>query len=265
MKGEIVNIYNVNTTIHNECFWLKNPADLFINFYCIFPLRNMSIGAKYNSLTRLLIIVCLVVWLCDIKEWIYILTVGILLIAMLYFNAEINEEDKCNAPFLELDEKVKREYYDNGEEGTTNQTDIRKIVVFDENGITPISYILENDESNLRASSFEPVSGKQGDDPMNWIQGGDDQFKNNPVMNATNRYDDFYTNFEPQLTDTTFVPQTEMLPSDAQSIIGHSDGMWAARANFMNSFTENRNKEQEMYVREKRHYLANPYSFGKVF
>lgn len=65
-------------------FWIENISNLFCSFE-IFPMKEMTIEEQMNSLTRVVIIIFLVLFLIDYKYDFLFFTVAILLIIFLYY------------------------------------------------------------------------------------------------------------------------------------------------------------------------------------
>src|SRR3972149_3803431 len=63
----------------NKQFWLNDPAELFRNF-TIIPTENMPYPERLNTLTRLLLLVVLGLYLAGQKHYWLVLVVGLLLI-----------------------------------------------------------------------------------------------------------------------------------------------------------------------------------------
>lgn len=67
-----------------ETFWLENPMSLFSEFRVI-PHEGLSTASQMNSLSRLVIIVSLVLYLIGYKESILFLLIALMLIIILYY------------------------------------------------------------------------------------------------------------------------------------------------------------------------------------
>ena len=73
-----------------EVFWVEAPTDLFRSLTLI-PTTSQTTEERFNTLTRLVIVISLVLCLFRIKWWFAFLIVGILLLAIIYYNT-VNRE-----------------------------------------------------------------------------------------------------------------------------------------------------------------------------
>jgi hypothetical protein len=65
----------------DEVFWVERPADLLE-----LPTPNRSDVAVYNDATKLVIIAAIVLAVLKVRAWIVVLTVGLLVIVVAYYN-----------------------------------------------------------------------------------------------------------------------------------------------------------------------------------
>ena len=84
-----MNQFNVDSIdkdmIYSEPFWLNNPIVLFKNLDFI-PRKNMTQAQRLNALTRLLILICLLMYYYDIDGYQTVFFVGLLFILLLRHN-----------------------------------------------------------------------------------------------------------------------------------------------------------------------------------
>lgn len=82
----------------DEIVWIERPQNLIRDFR-IFPPEDAEFGSKINSLTRLLIVICVILALFKWKYWYVVLIVGLLIIMNVYLVR--NEEIKPNSKLRE--------------------------------------------------------------------------------------------------------------------------------------------------------------------
>jgi hypothetical protein len=69
--------------MNTEKFWLKDPKSLFCNMNLL-PSGSNTISSNLNALTRLLLIITFVMYLCNYDNYLTILILGLLLIIIMY-------------------------------------------------------------------------------------------------------------------------------------------------------------------------------------
>jgi hypothetical protein len=69
---------------HSEKFWIENPADIFSNVN-IFPSNNMTDEQKYNSITRLIILIAIFLYILGWKSTSIFFFLSIILIVFVYY------------------------------------------------------------------------------------------------------------------------------------------------------------------------------------
>lgn len=72
------------TSISREKFWLEEPIWLLQQMTLI-PQCGMSPAARLNALTRLILVITLILYLCCFGQWWLFLLLGLLLVIILYY------------------------------------------------------------------------------------------------------------------------------------------------------------------------------------
>lgn len=73
-----------------EKFWVEDPCVLLSNLR-VFPMREMTRDEKLNALTRLALLITLVMYAMEYKQWINFLLISLLVVVILKYSG-----DNCN-------------------------------------------------------------------------------------------------------------------------------------------------------------------------
>ena len=80
-----------------ERFWLEEPLSL-LRSATIIPYCGMTISARLNALTRLVLLISLILWLFCFRQWWLFLFLGLLMIIILYY---LDQQTRDNVSFVE--------------------------------------------------------------------------------------------------------------------------------------------------------------------
>lgn len=74
-------------------FWLEDFGELFKNS-TIFPNSSMTEVERLNSMTRLILVITLILYLLRIKSWLIFLIFGLILVIFLYYTSNIQKSQR---------------------------------------------------------------------------------------------------------------------------------------------------------------------------
>lgn len=85
-----------------ERFWLEEPAAL-LKSTIIIPECGMTVAARLNALTRLILLITLLLWIFCVARWWLFLLFGLLLVVILFYlesNRRLPEISQQNQGYL---------------------------------------------------------------------------------------------------------------------------------------------------------------------
>jgi hypothetical protein len=68
----------------DNTFWIDNPLILFNNFEVI-PQPNMSAARRFNAMTRIIIVIAAIMFICKFPAWYIFLGLALIVIIILWF------------------------------------------------------------------------------------------------------------------------------------------------------------------------------------
>jgi hypothetical protein len=83
-------------------FWGKDPCSLFSNL-SIIPCPEMSKDEKLNSITRLVLLICLVLYFMEYKNWLVILVISLSIILLVYVTSKNREGFTLTPTYTDTD------------------------------------------------------------------------------------------------------------------------------------------------------------------
>ncbi len=83
-------------------FWGKDPCALFSSL-SIIPCPEMTKDEKLNSLTRLVLLVCLILYFLEYKNWITILIISLAVILLIYVTSKNREGFTLTPTYTDTD------------------------------------------------------------------------------------------------------------------------------------------------------------------
>lgn len=147
-------------------FWLEDVRELYKNnnFLLIFPLGNMNIVQKLNSLTRLFLLLILIILLFRLNDqWLYFPIIGLIIIIIFYYT-QISSKSK-QEKFVKIKPKrIKKhrriDHLDYKNDDTNDAQDLNSL-------FTVCSVLSINDTKNLNeAVPFNETDSQINDLPM---------------------------------------------------------------------------------------------------
>lgn len=75
-------------------FWVEDPSILFTDMV-LFPIEGMTLAQKLNALTRLAIVIAIVMYVMEYKNWHIFLLASILILVVINYSSKSKKESCC--------------------------------------------------------------------------------------------------------------------------------------------------------------------------